>query len=199
MDPDFVGSGDQRDRRQIDGNSRQGGPGIGLLARLREIHQRSRLSEPQVRRLLGNQQLGSSGTHLSLHHRRRRGQYLGLRRDDQQLQRHPQLQDHRGHGRQSRRGPSGVAAACPGGQGAQPRQHDRHRSADDAHGGPRDRVCAGASGHAHSDDLRNALAHLQERVGGQGVHPPARLRAGGRPQRNREVESAGGRARHRAA
>jgi len=52
-------------------------------------------------RLLGNQQLRSPGAHLPFHHRRRRRQYVGLRRDDQQLQRHPQRQDHHGDGRQS--------------------------------------------------------------------------------------------------
>ena len=149
MEADLLGSGDRRDRRQAAGDSPEGGTGLGLLARLGQVHQRSRLSQPQVRRLLGNQQFRSSGAHLPLHHRHRRRQYLGLRRDDQQLQRHPQRQDHRGHGRQSRRGASGFAAAYPRRQGAQPRQHDRHRSADDADRGARDRICARASRHAH--------------------------------------------------
>ena len=151
------------------------GAGLGLLARLRQVHQRSRLSQPQACGVLGNQQFRSPGAHLSLHHGRRRRQYLGLRRDDQQLQRYPQRQDHHGHGRQSGRGASGVAAAHSRRQGAQPRQHDRHRPADDAHGGARDRICPGSPRHPHSDHLRDALAHLPEWLGGQGIHPPARL------------------------
>ena len=184
---------------KLHGDPRQVGTGIGLLARLRQVHQRGRLSQPQARRVLGNQQLRSPGAHLSLHHRRRRRQYLGLRRDDQQLQRHPQRQDHHGDGRQSGRGASGVAAAHSRRQGAQPRQHDRHRSADDAHRGARDRICPGAARHAHSDHLRDALAHLPERLGGQGIHPPARLRHGRDPQGGREVAARRGRARHRPA
>ena len=91
MDPHFLGSGHRRDRRQAAGNSREVGTGLGLLARLGQVHQRGRLSQPQARRLLGNQQLRSSGAHLPFHHGHRRRQYLGLRRDDQQLQRYPQL------------------------------------------------------------------------------------------------------------
>ena len=66
------------------------GPGIGLLARFGQVHQRSRLSQPQAGSLLGNQQFRSSGAYLPFHHRHGRRQYLGLRRDDQQLQRHSQ-------------------------------------------------------------------------------------------------------------
>ncbi len=58
------------------------------------------------------------GAHLSLNHRRRRGQYLGLRRDDQQLHRHPQLEDHHLHGLECRGSASGVAAARAGRQGS---------------------------------------------------------------------------------
>ena len=99
------------------------GPEFGLLAGLGQIHQRRRLSQPQVRGVLGHQQLRPPGAHLPFDHRRRRSQYLGLRRDDQQLQRHPQLQDHDHHGRQSGGGASGVAAARARRQGAQPREH----------------------------------------------------------------------------
>ena len=111
VDPHLLGHRDQRDRRQADGDPRQVGRRFGLLARLRQVHQRRRLSQPQVRRVLGHQQLRPPGAHLPFDHRRRRSQYLGLRRDDQQLHRHPQLQDHDHHGRQSGRGASGVAAA----------------------------------------------------------------------------------------
>ena len=94
------------------------GADFGLLAGLSQVHQRRRLSQPQVRRVLGHQQLGPPGPHLPLHHRRRRSQHLGLRRDDQQLHRHPQHQDDRLHGLQRRRGSPGVAAAHPGRQGS---------------------------------------------------------------------------------
>ena len=68
---------------KLDGDPREVGAGFGLLARLGEVHQRSRLSQSQVCGVLGHQQFGPPGAHLSLHHRRGRGQYLGLRRDDQ--------------------------------------------------------------------------------------------------------------------
>ncbi len=65
------------------------GPEFRLLAWIGEILQRRCLSLPQDRRVLGHQQQRSSGAHLSFDHRHRRGQHLGLRRDDQQLQRRP--------------------------------------------------------------------------------------------------------------
>ena len=52
-------------------------------------------------------------------------------------------------------------------------------------------------GTAHSDHLRDALAHFPERLGGQGVHPPARLWNGRHPQGGREVATRRGGARHR--
>ena len=122
VDPRLLGPGDQRDRRQADGDPREVGTGVGLLARLGEVLQRGRLPQPQVRGLLGHQQLRPPGAHLPFDHRRGRGQYLGLRRDDQQLQRHPQRQDADHHGRQSGGSASGVAAASARGQGAQPRE-----------------------------------------------------------------------------
>ena len=175
------------------------GARFGLLARLGQVHQRRLLSDPQARRVLGHQQHRPPGAHLPFDHRRRRGQYLGLRRDDQQLQRHPQRQDHDHHGRQSGRGASGVAAAHAGRQGAQQGEHDRHRSAPDAHRRARDRICPHPPRHRHSGDLRDDVAHLQERLGGQGVHRAARLRHGRLPQGSREVDAGGGRARHRRA
>ena len=41
----------------------------------------------------GTNNVRPPGAHLPFDHRRRRRQYLGLRRDDQQLHRHPQCQD----------------------------------------------------------------------------------------------------------
>ena len=61
------------------------------------------------------------------------------------------------------------------------------RSADDAHGGARNRIRPSATRHPHSDHLRDALAHLPEWLGGQGVHPPTGLRDGRHPQGGREV------------
>ena len=98
---------------------------FGVLARLGQVHQRGRLSVPEVRRLLGHQLGRPSGAHLPLDDGRRRRQHLGLRRPDQLLQRHPQRQDHDHHGRQPGRGAPGRDAAPPGRQGDQPRQHDR--------------------------------------------------------------------------
>ena len=84
-------------------------------------------------------------------------------------------------------------------QGDQPRQHDRRRSALHAHGRARDRVCALPLRHRHSGRLGHALAHLPERLGGQGIHRQARLRHGRRPQGGRQVDARRGRARHRRA
>ena len=42
VDQDFLGHGDQRDRRQADGDPRQVGAGFGLLAGLGQVHQRRR-------------------------------------------------------------------------------------------------------------------------------------------------------------
>ena len=87
------------------------------------------------------------------------------------------------------RGASGVAAARAGRQGAQPREHDRDRSAHDPHRRARDRICAHPLRHRHSGDLGHAVAHLQERLGRQGIHPAARLRHGRHPQGGREVDA----------
>ena len=67
----------------------QVGRGIGILAGFRQVHQRRLLPVPQVRGFLGHEFVRPSGAHLPFDHRRWRGQYLGLRRDDQQLHRHP--------------------------------------------------------------------------------------------------------------
>ena len=62
------------------------GPELRLLDGLGEILQRRRLSFPKDCGVLGHQQQRPPGAHLPFDHRHRRGQYLGLRRDDQQLQ-----------------------------------------------------------------------------------------------------------------
>ncbi len=55
--------------------------------------------------------------------------------------------------------------------------------ADDADRGACDRICPRASRHAYRDDLRHALAHFRERLGGQGIPQPARLWRGRDPRR----------------
>ena len=162
----LVGYGHQRDRRQAAGDPREVRPGFRLLAGLRQVHQRVRLPQPQVRGVLGHQQLGPPSAHLSLDHGRRRSQHLGLRRDDQQLQRHPQCQDHDHHGWQSGGSAPRVVAARARGQGAQPRQHDRDRSAADAHGSARHRICAPALRHRHPGHLR-ACSGTSSRTAGR--------------------------------
>ena len=182
MDPHLLGPGGRRDRRQAIGDPREIGPGFGLLAGLGQIHQRGRLPVPQARRLLGHQQHRSSGADLPFDDGHRRRQYLGLRCDDQQLQRYPQFEDADHLGRQSGRSASGVAAAPARRCRAQQGECRRRRSATDAHGRARDRICAAAAGHRHSGALRHDVAHPAKRLGGQGVHRAARLRFRGRPQ-----------------
>ena len=140
-----LGQGDRRDRRQADGDPREVRRRFGLLAGLGQVLQRRRLSQPQAGGVLGHQQRRSPGAHLPFDDGRGRGQYLGLRRDDQQLQRHPQRQDHDHHGRQSGGSAPGVAAAPARGQGAQSRQPHRDRAAAHAHRRARHRIsCASA-------------------------------------------------------
>ena len=145
------------------------GAGLRVLAGLGQVLQRGGLPVPQVGGVLGHQHGRPPGAHLPLHHGRRRSEYLGLRRHDQQLQRHPQLQGDHDHRRQPGRGASGLAAARAARQGAEPGAPDRHRSALHPHRGARDRVCPAPPGHRHPADLGHALAHLREWLGGQGV------------------------------
>ena len=79
------------------------------------------------------------------------------------------------------------------------RQHDRDRSAHDAHGGARDRIRPHPLRHRHPGDLGHAVARLQERLGGQAVHRAARLRHGRHPQGSREIHARRGRAHLRRA
>ena len=48
-------------------------------------------------------------------------------------------------------------------------------------------------------DLGHPVAHLRERLGGQGVHSPARLRHGSDPGRSGQVDARGDRTGHRRA
>ena len=197
--PPVLGPGAGRDLGQAPGDPRAQHAGGGVLARQRQVHQRGVLSVPQVRRLLGHQHRRPPGAHLPLHHGRRRSQHLGLRRDDQLLQRPPQQPHHDHHGRQPGRGASDRHAARAGGAGREPRQPVRHRPALHPHRGARDRAHAHPPRHRHPGGLGHALAHLPERLGRQGIHPAARLRHGRGPRRGRQVEPAGGGARHRPA
>jgi anaerobic selenocysteine-containing dehydrogenase len=69
-------------------------PRRGLLDRLVEAQQRAVVPVPQVRLVVGHEQHGPPGAHLPLDHGGRRGEHLGLRRDDQLVQRHAELQVH---------------------------------------------------------------------------------------------------------
>jgi hypothetical protein len=80
----------KEDRRPDDEDPRRKRTGQRLLARLGQAQQRAGLSVPQVRRLLGHEQRRPPGAYLSLHHGRRCCKHLGLRCDDELLQRHPQ-------------------------------------------------------------------------------------------------------------
>ena len=64
----------------------------GVLRRLVQTQQRAVDAPAQVRVAVGHEQLRSPGAHLPLDHRRRRSQHLGLRRDDEFLQRRAELQ-----------------------------------------------------------------------------------------------------------
>ena len=55
-------------------------------------------------------------------------------------------------------------------------QFRRRRSAPDAHRRARHRICPAAARHRHPGALRHDVAHPPERLGGQGIHPAARLR-----------------------
>ena len=194
-----MAAGDRRDRRQAARDPRGQRAGRGLLDGRLEAQQRGRLPVSQVRRLLGHQQLRQPGADLSLDHGRGCGQHLGLWRDDQQLQRHAQFARDAVHRLQRGRGASGGDAPHPARQGAEQRAPDRLRPALHAHRGPCRRVRALPLRHRRRPGLGHPLAHLRERLGGQGVHPPARLGHGPDPGRGREVDARGGRAGHRGA
>ncbi len=119
------------------------------LARLGEIHQRGRLSEPQVRGLLGHQQLDHQARicHSTTVAGVANTWGYGAMTNSYNDIRNSKTIDH--HGRQSRGSASGVAAAPARRQGAPAREHDRDRSAPDPHRGARDRICAHPLRHRH--------------------------------------------------
>jgi hypothetical protein len=191
-----MGPGDRGDRRPHPRDSRAGGAGCGLLARLGQVQQRDGLSLPQVRGVLGIEQCRSPGADLSFDHRRRRRQQLRLRRHDQQPERHPQCQGDLPDRRQSCRSPPGRHAARAARQGER-READGHRPALYPYRGTCRRVRAGAHRHRHRVHVGRALAHLPERLGGQGVHQRSRVRHGRGPRGGRALHPRGGRAGHR--
>ena len=149
----------------------------GVLGRQLQAQQRAGVPDAQVRVVLGHQQLRPPGAHLPLDDGRRRSQHLGLRRDDQLVQRHAEHQVRDVHRQQRGRSAPGVDAAHAAREGNR-REDDRRRSALHAHRGEGRRVRAHPLRHRHPVPVRHALPHLQERLGRQAVHPRPRLRHG---------------------
>ena len=174
---DQLGPGDGRDQQE-DARVAQGvRPGLDLLGRQLEAQQRAGVPDAQVRVVLGHEQLRSPGADLPLDDGRRRSQHLGLRRDDQLVQRHAEHEVRDVHRQQRGRGAPGVDAAHAAREG-DGREDDRRRPALHAHGGEGRRVRADPLRNGYSVRVRHALPHLQERLGGQAVHPRPRLRHG---------------------
>ena len=104
------------------------------------------------------------------------------------------MQQQQGHAlsRQQRgRGPPGRHAAHPARQGER-LQDDRRGPALHPHGRPCRHLRPAPVRHRYPLYLRTALAHLQERLGGQGVHRQAGLRHGRHPQGGREMAARSG-------
>ena len=107
-----------------------------VLDRLLQAQQRAVVPVPQVRVVLRHQQHGPPGAHLPLDHGRRRGEHLGLRRDDELVQRRAEFQVHSVLRQQRGGGASGLDAAHAARQGER-RQGDRGRPALHPHRGAR--------------------------------------------------------------
>jgi formate dehydrogenase major subunit len=197
---DQLGAGDRRGRRQAARDPQGIRARQRLLAGLVQAQQRAGLSVPQVRVDVRHEQRGPPGPHLPLHHGRRRRQHLGLRRDDELVQRHAELQVHVLHRLQRGRGAPGVDAAHAARQGAtgakmivaDPRFTRTAAKADE--------YVRFRSGTDVPLLLGDALAHLQERLGRQEVHQRPRLRHGQGPRGSpQEVDAGQGRGGHRRA
>ena len=113
----LLGPGAQRDQRQDARAEEAERPGLDLRRRLVEAQQRAGVPAAQVDEPLGQQQLRPPGAHLPLDHGRGRRQHVGLRRDDEFVQRHAQLEVRDVHRLERRRGASGVDAAHAARQG----------------------------------------------------------------------------------
>ena len=171
-----------------------------LLARLGQVHQRGRLPVPQVRRLLGHELGRPPGAHLPLDHGGGRRQHLGLRRADQLLQRHPQLQDDDLHRRQRRprriRSPMQHLLAGKEINRANMIVIDPRFTRTAAHATEYVRFRPGTD----IPLIWGMLWHIfQNGWEDKEFIAPARLRHGRGPQGGREVDARGGRARHRRA
>ncbi len=186
---DHLGPGDQRARRQADPDPQGIGPRRGVLGRQLEAQQRAVVPAAQVRLVLRQQQLRSPGAHLPFDDGLRGGQHLGLRRDDQFVQRHAEHEVRAVHRQQRRRGAPGVDAAHAAREGNR-REDDRRRSALHAHGGEGRLLRAHPLGHRRRVPVRRAVPHLQEQLAGRQVHPRPRLRHGqGQGRRHGEVDA----------
>ena len=196
---DQLGTGDQRGRRQAPRAEEGIGARRRVLGRQLEAQQRAGVPDAQVRVVLGHEQLRPPGADLPLDHGRRRSQHLGLRRDDQLVQRHAEHEVRDVHRQQRGRSAPGVDAAHAAREGDR-REDDRRRSALHAHRGEGRRIRAHPLGQRHRLRVRHAPSHLQERLGGQGVHPRPRLRHGqGQGRSDGQVDARQGRGSLRRA
>ncbi len=194
-----MGSGLRGSFAETSANQKRKRPRRDLLDRVLQAQQRAGLPAVQVRAPVRHQQHRPPGAHLPFDHRRRHRQYLGLRRDDQLVQRRAELQVPAVLRLERGRGAPGVDAAHAARQGER-LQGDRGRSALYPHRGEGRQVRARALGQRRGVPLRPALSRVQERLGGQGVHPEPRLRHGQGPGRgDGQVHAAGGGGRDRRA
>ena len=131
---DRLGPGLERDQRQDARAAQAERPRFDLRRRLVQAQQRAGLPAAQVDEPVGQQQLRPPGAHLPFDDRRRCGQHLGLRRDDEFVQRHAEQPGGDVHRQQCGRSAPGVDAAHAARQGKR-LQDDRRRPALHAHGG----------------------------------------------------------------
>ncbi len=195
----LVGPGAEGSQRQITRHPQGCGAGCRLLGRQLEAQQRAVVPHAQVRVVLGHQQLRPPGADLPFDDGCRRSQHLGLRRDDQFVQRHAEHEVRVVHRQQRGRSAPGVDAAHAACEGER-RQDDRRRSALHADGGQVGRVRPHPLRHRYSVPLRRPVSHLQERLGGQAVPQRSRLRHGeGQGRHDGQVDPRQGRGSLRRA
>ena len=130
----LLGPGLRRDLEEDARDPQAERPGRAVRGRLLQAQQRAGGAAVQVGAPLGHQQHRPPGAHLPLDHRRRRRPDLGLRRDDQLVQRRAELEVAAVPRLERRRGAPGVDAAHAARQGER-LQGDRRRSALHAHRG----------------------------------------------------------------
>ncbi len=105
----LLGHGARRDQRQDAGAEEGKRPRQHLHRRLVQEQQRAGVPAQKVDVPLGQQQLRPPGTNMPLHYCRRCGEYVGLRCDDELVQRHAERQGGDVHRQQCGRSTSGVA------------------------------------------------------------------------------------------